>query len=139
MAVSAAVAAAVFTGASVIEQRKSGRRQERSQKIAQRKADVESARGRRQQIREARIRRADILQASASTGAAGSSAETGAIGSLQSQLGTNLGASFQTQALSQSQSRANIGAAKASTRAGIFGSVADITSPFADFKSIFKG
>src|SRR5690606_24432925 len=46
---------------------------------------------RRQQIREERIRRAQILQSAANTGTSGSAGEAGALGSLASQQATNLG------------------------------------------------
>lgn len=45
----------------------------------------------RNQIRRERVQRARILQASENTGVAGSSGEAGAIGSLSTQLGSNLG------------------------------------------------
>lgn len=65
----------------------------------QRKARAEQAAGnaataaaeKRQQIREERVRRARILQGAENTGVEGSSGEMGAIGSLSTQLGANLG------------------------------------------------
>lgn len=122
--------AGVLLAASVVEQRKAGKAQEKSQKLAQRKADISAARSRREQVRTARIRRADILSQSALTGGAGSASEAGAIGSLQGQLGQNLGESFLTQGLSQRQSQANIQAAEAGTKASIFGTGASFASSF---------
>lgn len=51
-----------------------------------------AARERRQQIREERVRRAKIMQASENTGVSGSSGELGSIAGLGTQLGSNLGA-----------------------------------------------
>lgn len=46
---------------------------------------------RRQQIREERIRRAQILQSASNTGTSGSAGEAGALGSLATQQATNIG------------------------------------------------
>lgn len=46
---------------------------------------------RRKQVREERVRRAKLLQASNNTGGAGSSGELGAVGSLATQLNANIG------------------------------------------------
>lgn len=51
----------------------------------------QAAQERRQQIREERVRRARILQAGENTGTSESSGEFGAIGSLGTQLGSNIG------------------------------------------------
>lgn len=58
----------------------------------QKAANAEAAAAeRRQQVREARIRRAQILQSAENTGTAASSGEVGALSSLSTQLNTNLG------------------------------------------------
>jgi len=49
---------------------------------------------RRKQIREERVKRARILQASENTGTSGSSGEAGAIGNLSTNLGSNLGSNL---------------------------------------------
>lgn len=70
-------------------------RAEDEQKRAQAEASADrasqAAAERRQQVREQRIQRARILQASENTGTAGSSGEGGALGSLSTQLSANLG------------------------------------------------
>lgn len=50
-----------------------------------------AAREKRQQIREERVRRAKVMQASENTGVAGSSGELGSVAGLGTQLGSNLG------------------------------------------------
>lgn len=62
-----------------------------------------AAKERRQQIREERIRRATILQSSENSDVQGSSGESGALGSLSTQLGSNIGFN-----LGQEQSANNI-------------------------------
>lgn len=62
-----------------------------------------AAKERRQQIREERIRRATILQSSENSDVQGSSGESGALGSLSTQLGSNIGFN-----LGQMQSANNI-------------------------------
>lgn len=51
----------------------------------------QAAEERRQQIREERVRRAQVIQASANTGVSGSSGELGAVSNLGNQLGSNIG------------------------------------------------
>ena len=69
---------------SAAEQRKARAEQSASQALQQ-------AQEQRQQIREERVRRAQIMQASQQSGTAGSSAESGALGGMASQLGSNIG------------------------------------------------
>lgn len=52
---------------------------------------AEAARERRQQIREERVKQARIMQASTNTGVAESSGEFGAIGSIATQVNSNIG------------------------------------------------
>lgn len=52
---------------------------------------AEAARERRQQIREERVKQARIMQASSNTGVAESSGEFGAIGSIATQVNSNIG------------------------------------------------
>lgn len=122
--------AVAATVASVSEQRQAGKAQRRGQKLAQRRADIQASRERREQVRQARIKRAEILQESANTGAAGSSSEAGAIGSLQAQLGERLGTGLLFQDISQGQSRANISASRSGTRANIFGTAGNLATSF---------
>lgn len=70
---------------------KSADAQKLSNQEAKASASAQAAQERRQQVRDERIRRARILQGGANTGTDGSSGEFGAIGSLASQLGSNIG------------------------------------------------
>ena len=130
----AAITAAVGTGVSVSESRQAAKQQRKAQKLSQRRADLEAARARREQVREARIRRAEIISRSTAVGGAGSSAEAGATGSVQSQLGANLGFLGRTQQLSRGISQASGRAAQAQSRAATAGAIGGFAGQFADFK-----
>ena len=89
---------AVGTVASITQQRKAEKEQKKAARLqaanqAEQSAanEREAAIARRQQIREERIKRAQIVQASENTGTADSSAATGSIGGMQTTLGSNLG------------------------------------------------
>lgn len=91
----AAVATAVIAGASAYEQRRQGKRaaeaEEDAQKVAKAEQEAQRMEKTRAQIREERVRRAQITQSSTNTGVAGSSGEAGAVSSLGTQLGANIG------------------------------------------------
>lgn len=72
-------------------ERRAEREQEKAQAEASAQRASEAAAERRQQIREQRIKRGQILQAAENTGTEGGSGEAGALGSISTQLGTNLG------------------------------------------------
>ncbi|AXH71980.1 MAG: hypothetical protein [Podoviridae sp. ctbj_2] len=67
------------------EQQKQAQAEESANRASQAAAE------RRTQVREQRIKRAQILQAAENTGTSGSSGEGGALGSLSTQLSANLG------------------------------------------------
>lgn len=90
---------AVVGIAGGIEQRSNAKRAAESSAAAAARNQAEqkanaagkAANERRQQIREERIKAARIMQAGENSGTAGSSTESGALGGLSTQLGTNLG------------------------------------------------
>lgn len=94
-----AVAVAAYSAYDSHEQQAEARsdarkaRGEQEKSIQEQKAmnEQKAAEERRQQIREDRVRRAKIMQASENTGTAGSSGEVGAMNSLTTQLNTNIG------------------------------------------------
>lgn len=81
-------AATAYGVSQNIRQRKA---QEQAQKEQKAQNFAAQADEQRQKIREERIRRARIQQAAENTGTGGSSGESGALGSLSTQLGVNLG------------------------------------------------
>lgn len=125
---------------SYSEQRRAKSRQEkaaREAEMAQREQSAQNASERaaeqRQQFRQERIRRGQILQAAENTGTAGSSSEMGALSSLSTQLADNTGrntAAYQRgQRISMfNQNAANYeGQARTATgRAQMFGQLSSI-------------
>ena len=71
--------------------RSSAEAQSRAQGEQKAQAASKAAVERRQQIREERVKQARVMQAGENTGVAGGSGEAGALGSLATQLDTNLG------------------------------------------------
>lgn len=98
----ASLAVTAFGTAKSIESQKDARRDARRAADEQRKIQQEqvasnaqaAAQERRQQIREERVRRAKIIQASMNTGVSGGSGEAGAVSGLATNLSSNLGANL---------------------------------------------
>ena len=89
---------AVGVGASIAGQQKSYRlqqqgAQEQAKASAQQSAQSaqSASQERRQQIREERVRRAQIMNQAELTGTSGGSGEEGALGGMSTQLGSNMG------------------------------------------------
>ncbi len=95
MAASAAWAAVAISAAaaanSAEQQRIASNEQKKSQREQQAINASKAAQERRQQIREERIRRAQIIQASENTGTTASSGQIGAVGSAATQFSGNVG------------------------------------------------
>ena len=85
-------AIAAFTFVASQQQASQARRQQSRAAEAQNRIEkAKQARIRREQIRQERIRKARIISQTQAAGASGSSAEAGAVGSLSSQLASNIG------------------------------------------------
>ena len=121
-----AVASVGLGAAGQRQQRQAVKEQKEGQRIAQRSADVRAQRERIRQVREARIRQAQVEAAGFGAGAPSSSAVAGGISSLSSQLGSNIGALNTQQAFSGAISRSNQAALDAQSRAGEFGFASQI-------------
>lgn len=98
--VASAVVGAVGTVASISQQRKSASLQQKQQA-------VETRRSQRQAIREAQIRRAQVMQSSIAGGSNLGSGLAGGMSSVGSQVGSSLGYSTQMSGLSQDISMAS--------------------------------
>jgi hypothetical protein len=122
--------AATSLVASTFQASKAASAQRKSERFGRRKAGVQAASERREQVRQARIRRAEVLSSSANTGGTGSSSEAGAISGVQNQLGQRLGSSLQIQSLSNQQSDQNIAANQAQNASGMFASIGNFSSNF---------
>jgi hypothetical protein len=140
MAVAATIAA-VGAAASIHQGRQAAKAQRKAGAAQQRIADAQTARERRGQVREARIRRAEVISQAEATGASGSSGAMGATSSIQSQLGSNLGHINYVQGQSQYASRQLQQAAKFQSNAATAQAVSNLAGKFAgpdDFKNMFK-
>ena len=134
---------AIIGGLSLIEshrqQRKARKEQKRANLLQQRIADNEAARERRNQVRQARILRAGIVNRAAQTGGTGSSSETSAVGGVASNLSLNLAESFVTQNISGQITAALGRSAAASGRASLFKDISNFSTQHGDSLSgLFK-
>lgn len=120
------VIAGISAAASAASSIYSAQQQNKANKIQQAIADNKAANERRQQIRQARLARGRLVNASAQTGGQGSSAETGALSGISSQLGFNLSESFATQAMSGRITSLMGRAANAQMAGNIFQSVGNL-------------
>lgn len=94
MGLAEAAFAAIAIGSAYVQneqQRKAAGEQKDARKEQQAMNAAQAAQERRQQIREERIRRARILQASENTGVTASSGEIGSVGGMATQLQSNVG------------------------------------------------
>jgi len=144
-AISTIIAAVALTATvySAQEQKKQASKQNeaqtkiRNEDIASNKAKQMAER--RQQIREERIKRARVLATSEASGTVGSSGEAGALGSMNTQLGVNVGAN---QSMIQSGQRVSVfsqdaaNAQLAGQQAAMFGQLVNAAAPVAG--SIFS-
>lgn len=124
------------------EQRKAGAIQSSQNSLAQ-------AQEQRQQIREERIRRAQIMNQAEQSGASGSSGEIGATGALSTNLASNIGSNRSAIQAGQMITGFNQRAANFSTqaqtsmnRANMWNSISNVGSQVFDrsggFKTIFS-
>lgn len=121
IAVVAAVAAVGATIGGTVMQMQAAKKQRKAMQRAQdaqaeqnrlekARANVMAQRERVQQVREARIRRAGVIASAGNAGVGvtgGTSSMTGAVSSIQSQFGNNLGTLGQMQSFGQQLSMAN--------------------------------
>lgn len=118
MAIVAAVAAVVGAGTAVVGTVLATKARKQAIESQRVQRNVEVARERRRQVREARIKRGALVNTAATTGTAGSSGELGGIGSIESQLFSN--ASFLDTSIAAGDS-----IAASSSRAATFGGIAN--------------
>jgi len=95
----------VLGTASVVEARKSRKDAARARKVQERSNRLQSGRQAVEQVRQAQIARADVIQSGENQGVGGSSAVIGGAGSVQSQAGSNIGFAQQLFNLQQSARR----------------------------------
>lgn len=142
IAIAALAVSSASTVYSIAEQRKAGKVQQEGLDIATAQRKSVDLANKRQQLREERIRRAQIEQASANQGVGGSSGEAGAVSALGAQVGANVASINQGQMAAEGISGAMSRAAGAGQRAQIAQGVASLSgtvfSGAGGFNSIFS-
>ena len=133
VAIAALAVTTASTAYSIAEQRKAGKAQQEGQDIATAQQKSVDLANKRQQLREERIRRAQIEQASANQGVGGSSGEAGAISALGAQVGANVASINQGQVAAEGISSAMSAAAGSTQRAQVAQGVASLSG------TIFQG
>jgi len=123
-------------------QRKSVSEQREGRRLQKKQSDIKAARTRAATIREGRIKRAQILASATTQGAGGSSGVAGGVGSLQTQVATQVGGTFQAQAMGADISSHLEAAASAQSGAATAQAVSSIGSTIFSnserISSIFK-
>lgn len=121
------------TAFSVVQGRAANKEQRKTRRLQEQRQQLEERRRVRRNIREQRIARAQALNVAGQVGAQDSSAVQGGVGSLSSQLGSNLGfgsrqaqfnqlISTSSQRAADLQSSANLGAGIGSFGLNLFNS-----------------
>lgn len=127
VAVVSAVATIASTGFSIYSQSRANQNQESAQKAQQEQQELAAQRERVRAIRQTRIQRAAAVNAASQVGAQDSSSFD-ALGSLTTQLGSNLGYSTQQEALSGFASSRLQRAANFNERAAVFNGVTNLSN-----------
>lgn len=133
MAASAALLISVTTAAaSIDQQKKSAKNQKKANEERSAAARAGAVRERQQQIRQARIARAEAVNQAYTSGGQGSTL-SGATSSIQSQLGANLGFSSGTMRRSENAAGFDARATDYATRANAYGTVSSVAGSYASF------
>lgn len=125
VAVAGLAVAAVGTYASIKNQNKALREQKKANKFERQRGELQSARQKTQAIREARVAQADVQQAAENQGAANTSVSQGGVGSIISQMNSNLSFLDQYGFMSDQASKHLGNAQAAQGRGSMWGQVAD--------------
>jgi len=110
---------------SIDEQKRSGRNQIRASKAQQRLQDIKATRERRAQFRQAQKAQAEIIAGGVASGTSKSSSVKQGVGSVQTQLASNISFLDETIGLNRETSIFNQKAADASSRAATADAIFD--------------
>jgi hypothetical protein len=140
------IAAALTAAAgSTVATVQAGAAQRKSMKLQQRQQALESAKQKRDMIRQSRIAYATAQSNAENQGVAGSSSALGGAGSIRSQLSGNLSFLDRSDALSNQITKANLSASSWMTTASMFNAAGDLatlgstSAAKSMFGKIFKG
>jgi hypothetical protein len=121
----------IFTGVMGMKSAKKQAQAERkAQEIEQRRANALAQKEKYQQVREARINRARVMSSAATAGltGAGTSGAQGGWGSVQSQMGENIGTINQMQGFSNAVSQQNMIASRQASKSQMWAGIGNMFS-----------
>lgn len=124
------------TAASISASNRAMKALKESSRVQIRQQEAQATRARRSAVRRGLIARARAANVAATTGMRDTSAVLGGLGSLSSQLGANLGYGSMMSGLSQQLTGLSGLAAQAQGQAQLFGQIANLAMPFADFNDM---
>lgn len=129
-----ATGAALYgTAASISASSRAMKALKESSRVQIRQQEAQATRARRSAVRRGLIARARAANVAATTGMTETSAVMGGLGSLSSQVGANLGYGSMMSGLSQQLTSLSGIATQAQGQAQLFGQIANLAMPFADF------
>ena len=126
------------TAASIDQNKRSARAQERAQKIQQKQQAMQTARERRKQIRAARQSQAELRASAFAQGTAQTSRTAGISGNIAQERAGNLNFIDQSSAFTSAIGQQNIKAARAQSQAGTYGALAGLAMQGAQ-SGLFSG
>jgi len=115
------------TAASIDQNKRSARAQERAQKIQQKQQAMQTARERRKQIRAARQSQAELRATAFAQGTAQTSRTAGISANIASTKAENLSFIDQSSAFTSAIGQQNIKAARAQSQANTYGAIAGLS------------
>lgn len=118
---------AVSGGAEIMAQRDAAKERRKARKVEQRLQRAKAARERRAQIRQAQQAQAQIEAGAVATGTQQTSAAAGGVGSVQTQLASNLSFLNQSEQAAKQISIFQQEAADDLTRAEVYGAAKNLT------------
>ena len=128
MAVGAAIIGLIGTAVSVDASNKQNKLQREAGKVKANLGAADRLTAKRKAFREARVRRAQIINQGASEGSLGSSGDIGGLGSVQTQLGSVTGAFNQGSAASKTLSGISSGLGSAAAQGAIGQGISSLSS-----------
>lgn len=128
----------LLTAASIDQTIKAGKAQKKARSEAAAGQKAEQARERREQIREQRIRSAQLLQRSEASGTGESSGEMGALGSLSTNLSSNIAMNLGRAQTARNISMFEQDAASALNRANNYQALSSLVGTVASSSSASK-
>jgi hypothetical protein len=129
--------AAAGTVASIDQQKKAGRAQQRAFEAEQKKAEIQNVRAVRSQIRQARLAQSQMSNVAAQTGGMFGSGLAGGTASIASQTAGNINYMSQIAEQNTAIGNAQLASAKAQSNAAIYGQIGSMAGTI--FGNMYAG